>query len=72
MQDENYLTNIGVNEQDIKLLLDDEKLRNALYDNAEAVKNNTDSIISNIQSNIASDTSSETYGFITDEVSSEY
>ena len=72
LQDENYLTNIGVNEQDIKLLLDDEELRNALYDNAKAVKNNTDSIISNIQSNIASDTNSEVYGFITDEVSSEY
>lgn len=72
LQDENYLTNIGVNEQDIKLLLDDEELRKALYDNAEAVKNNTDSIISNIQSNIASDTSTEAYGFITDEVSSEY
>ena len=72
LQDKNYLTNIGVNEQDIKLLLDDEELRNALYDNSEAVKNNTDSIISNIQSNITSDTSTEAYGFITDEVSSEY
>ncbi len=72
LQDENYLTNLGIHEQDIKLLLDDEELRKALYDNAEAVKNNTDSIISDIQSNIASDTTSKAYGFINNKVSDEY
>lgn len=72
LQDENFLKSIGVHEQDIKILLDDEDLRKALYDNAEAVKNNTDSIISDIQSNIASDTSSGAYNLINNEVSSEY